>query len=37
MKLLTGFQIGILRGAKSIQFRFRFIKQNVKFKKSQDF
>jgi hypothetical protein len=35
-KLLTGFQIGILQGAKSVQLRSRFIKQNVKFKKSQD-
>jgi hypothetical protein len=36
MKLLTGFQISILRGAKSVQSRPRFIKQNRKFKKSQD-
>jgi hypothetical protein len=36
MKLLTGFQIGILLGAKSVKLRPRFIKQNVKFKKSQD-
>jgi hypothetical protein len=27
-ELLTGFQIGILRGAKSIQLRPRFIKRN---------
>jgi hypothetical protein len=26
MKLLTGYQIGILRGAKSVQLRPRFIK-----------
>jgi hypothetical protein len=31
MKLLAGFQIGILPGAKSVQLRSHFIKQNVKF------
>jgi hypothetical protein len=36
MKLLAGFQIGILQRAKSVQLRPSFIKQNVKFKKSQD-
>jgi hypothetical protein len=35
-KLLTGFQIGILQGAKSASLRPRFIKQNGIFEKSQD-
>jgi hypothetical protein len=35
-KLLTGFQIGILQGAKSFQLRPRFIKQNGNFEKSQN-
>jgi hypothetical protein len=36
MKLLAGFQIGILQGAKSVQLRLSFIKQNGNFEKSQD-
>jgi hypothetical protein len=36
MKLLAGFKIGILQGAKSIQLRPSFIKQIVNFKNSQD-
>jgi hypothetical protein len=34
--LLAGFQIGILQGAKSVQLRPSFIKQNGNFEKSQD-
>jgi hypothetical protein len=36
MKLLAGFQFGILQGAKSIQLRPSFIKQNGNFEKSQE-
>jgi hypothetical protein len=36
MKLLAGFQIGILQRAKSVQLKPSFNKQNEKFKKSQD-
>jgi hypothetical protein len=34
-KLLAGFQIGILQGAKCVQLRTSFIKQNRNFEKSQ--
>jgi hypothetical protein len=35
-KLLAGFQFGILRGAKCVQLRTSFIKQNINFEKSQE-
>jgi hypothetical protein len=35
-ELLTGFQIGILRGAQSVQLITSFIKGNGNFEKSQD-
>jgi hypothetical protein len=34
-KLLAGYQIGILKGAKCVQLRTSFIKQNRNFEKSQ--
>jgi hypothetical protein len=35
-KLLAGFQIRILQGAKCVQLRTSFIKQNKNFEKSQE-